>query len=161
MEHSQTGFNIMVGVCLILALLLQVYPLGETMNAWRPHFVLLLSLYLAFQYNLISAIWFAFFAGLLTDLVSGSVLGKHALALTLSMLLMVIISPRIKHGKLWHETIVAALAMLVCEMVLQSVNLFYRETVKVEWTIFPALATLLVWPIVDGFLLKVLPVKKT
>ena len=158
MSRSLT-FDFALLICLVAALLLQVYPLPESVNVWRTNFVLLLCCYLAFEHDAISALLFACLAGLITDLLLGSVLGRNGLALAISLAVLHTISPRIKHGSLWHETVIVATLTMICELTLQSMNLFTRTSIKAEWVLYPALSALLIWPVAHALLSKVLPAR--
>jgi rod shape-determining protein MreD len=67
----------------LVALALAIVPLPTVMETVRPDFLVLVVFYWSIAQPRAGGLALAFFAGLALDLVSGVVLGQHALALTL------------------------------------------------------------------------------
>jgi rod shape-determining protein MreD len=67
----------------LVALGLAIVPLPTPAESFRPDFLVLTVLYWSIAQPRAAGLALAFFSGLALDLVSGVVLGQHALALTL------------------------------------------------------------------------------
>jgi rod shape-determining protein MreD len=67
----------------LVALALAVLPLPSAVDIFRPDFLVLVVFYWSIEAPRAGGLALAFFAGLALDVVSGVVLGQHALALTL------------------------------------------------------------------------------
>ena len=67
----------------IVALALAILPLPDTIDAFRPDFLVLVVFYWSIASPRAGGLTLAFVAGLTLDVVQGVVLGQHALALTL------------------------------------------------------------------------------
>ncbi len=66
------------------ALALAIFPLPGALDALRPDFLVLVVFYWSIESPRAGGLALAFFAGLALDVISGVVLGQHALALTLT-----------------------------------------------------------------------------
>jgi rod shape-determining protein MreD len=91
---------------LILALLAEIVLLPGWLVWLRPHFVLLLLIYWVLKLDGQVSVGIAFFLGLVLDLLTGSVLGEHALALTLLIYFIVKYRNQIKAFSLILQSIV-------------------------------------------------------
>lgn len=68
----------------LVALALAIVPLPSVLETVRPDFLVLVVFYWSIEQPRAGGLALAFFSGLALDLVSGVVLGQHALALTLT-----------------------------------------------------------------------------
>jgi len=66
---------------LLVALILMILPLPETVQIYRPHWVALMLIYWSMAIPERIGLWFAFFSGIMVDVSQGTLLGQHALAL--------------------------------------------------------------------------------
>ena len=69
---------------LLVALMLEVLPLPEILDSWRPPFLTLVLIYWCMMWPNKIGIITAFFSGLALDVLCGSLLGENALALAWS-----------------------------------------------------------------------------
>jgi rod shape-determining protein MreD len=67
----------------LVALALAVLPLPSALAVFRPDFLVLVVFYWSIESPRAGGLSLAFFSGLALDVISGMVLGQHALALTL------------------------------------------------------------------------------
>ncbi|MGV6807587.1 MAG: rod shape-determining protein MreD [bacterium] len=137
-----------------VVLLLEVISFGQAGNVWRPDFVFLFCCFLALYHRGPFLLEMLCLIGLIADIVCGTTLGKHALSILVAVGVLSLFSTRIRHADVVLETLVVALLAFVHGLVLQSLNLLNRETVLFEWVLYPALATLLFWPLVRLILLS-------
>jgi rod shape-determining protein MreD len=80
MRHANI---IAVYLTLLIALLCQLYPWVGQGTIFRPDFMLVVLLYWLLRAPQLCNVGTAWFAGLLVDLATGSLLGQHALSFTL------------------------------------------------------------------------------
>jgi rod shape-determining protein MreD len=66
---------------LLIALILMILPLPETVQIYRPHWVALILIYWSMALPERVGLWFAFFSGIVVDASQGTLLGQHALAM--------------------------------------------------------------------------------
>jgi rod shape-determining protein MreD len=67
----------------LVALTLAIVPLPEVIDAFRPDFLVLVVFYWSIESPRAGGLTLAFVGGLALDIIKGTVLGQHALALTL------------------------------------------------------------------------------
>ncbi len=89
---------------LLGALALTAVPLPDLLEAWRPPFVTMTIIYWTMMWPRICGTLTAFIAGLLLDVLCGSLLGQHALALTVVAYLTVRFHLQIRIFPLWQLT---------------------------------------------------------
>lgn len=70
---------IIIIITMIIASVLTVYPLPYAIAGWRPHFMLMLTLFWVMCQPSWCGVWFAFTMGIFTDLLLGMPLGTNAL----------------------------------------------------------------------------------
>lgn len=134
--------------CLLVFILLQVFPLGGSFQIWRPDFVLLLTIYITQRRLTAFVVEFACVAGLLLDIVYGGVLGKHAIAFGLAIYLLRGLRIRLQHTSIYHEIVITFLLTVLSQVLLYSVNTLAQQSVAGSWILYPAFTTALFWPLV-------------
>ncbi len=100
-----------------MALLLMILPLPEWARAFRPQWAVLVLIYwcLALPHRI--SVGTGFVLGLLLDVLTNTLLGQHALGLSLVAYLSVQLHTRIRIFPLWQQTF-AILVLLVMEHML-------------------------------------------
>jgi rod shape-determining protein MreD len=98
---------------LIGAMVLTVVPLPELAEPWRPPFVTMAIIYWAMMWPRLCGTLTAFIAGLMLDLLYGSMLGEHAFALTVVAYLTVRFHLQIRIFPLWQLTFTAFMLMAI------------------------------------------------
>lgn len=106
-----------VWMSLGVALLLMILPLPEWARAFRPQWAVLVLIYwcLALPHRI--SVGTGFVLGLLLDVLTGTLLGQHALGLSLVAYLTVQLHARIRVFPLWQQAF-AVLVLLVMEHML-------------------------------------------
>ena len=98
---------------LLGAMVAAVVPLPEVVEPFRPPFVTMAIIYWAMMWPRICGPLTAFIAGLMLDLLQGSMLGEHALALTVVSYLTLRFHLQIRIFPLWQLTMTAFMLMAV------------------------------------------------
>ena len=130
---------------LLIALMLTVVPLPESIAAFRPDWVPAIVLYWSLaapgRFGMLTALWM----GLALDVLSGALLGQHALALLIVVYLSQRFSPRMRTVPVVQlsVTIIALLALF--EFVLFWVDGIAGRTVPLIDRWAPVLSGTLVW----------------
>ena len=73
--------DLVIYLCLVVALVLMILPLPEWVQIYRPNFVTLVLIYWSMALPKRVGLWFAFFTGIILDTSQGTLLGQHTLAL--------------------------------------------------------------------------------
>ena len=134
------------------ALLLTIIPLPEGLRSWRPDWVALTLIFwcLALPYRV--SVGSGFVVGLFLDTLTGTLLGQHALALSLIAYVCVRLHQRVRLYPFWQQ----ALTVLVLLILHQLITLWVDRTIGRPalplsyW--LPAVAGMLLWPLIHRLL---------
>lgn len=103
----------MVWLTLLVALVVAVVPLPDVVEAFRPPWVTMVIIYWTMMWPRVCGPLTAFIAGLLLDVLFGSMLGQHALALTVVAYLTLRFHLQIRIFPLWQLTMTAFVLMAI------------------------------------------------
>jgi rod shape-determining protein MreD len=112
MSRTRTS-PVTVWLSLLGALILATVPLPAVLEPWRPPFVTIAIIYWAMMWPRTCGILTAFLAGLMLDLLYGSMLGQHALALSVVAYLTLRFHLQIRIFPLWQLTATAFMLMAI------------------------------------------------
>ncbi|MCA1779390.1 MAG: rod shape-determining protein MreD [Xanthomonadaceae bacterium] len=131
---------------LILALLLSIFPLPDVVAAWRPHWVALILIYWHIESGSLHGLGHAFVLGIVLDLMTGSLLGQHALGLIIINFLVARYRNRIRFFPPWQQALAVG-ALLFNERIVQLwiIGLLQRGWPDWSWWL-PPLIGMLIWP---------------
>lgn len=113
--NPRGGWIIALTFC--AALLLMILPMPEWARDFRPQWVTLVLIYwcLALPHRI--GVWSGFTLGILLDVLTGTLLGQHALGLSLVAFLSVQLHARLRVFPLWQQAL-AVLVLLTIEHLL-------------------------------------------
>ncbi|HET7921856.1 MAG TPA: rod shape-determining protein MreD [Gammaproteobacteria bacterium] len=130
----------------LVALLLTVWPLPDWAEAFRPAWVVLVTVYwclfLPHRVGVISA----FVIGLLVDTLTGSLLGEHALALILVAWVILRLHLQLRVYTWWQQAVSVGLVMLLYTLIPFWADgvLGYTGHSSARW--LPVAITACLWP---------------
>lgn len=136
---------------LLLAILLMLVPLPDTLRYARPEWVAMTLIYWAMALPQRVSIGVAWSTGLMMDVITGGTLGVHAFAYALVIYLVGRLHLQLRQYPLWQQAItILSLVFLVHFIVL------FNAPVRFSWmnwmTVF---SSTLVWPLVYAVLRKI------
>lgn len=136
----------------VIALIFQVVPLPSWLSIARPAFLVLVVLYWSIAVPRAGGIGFAFLAGLALDVFRGSVLGEHALAMSLVAYLAIRLHLLLRNKTVFEQSMFVFAALAVYEFVLWCVDGWSGQPIAspLRW-VHPITGAIL-WPIVAGVL---------
>ncbi len=130
---------------LVVALLCHLFPWGGRGIILRPVFMFVVLLYWLLRSPHLCNIGTAWFAGLLVDLATGSLLGQHALSFTLAAFVGVSYQRRLVLFNAWHLMGYVFLIFLLERVLLLLLKLFAGNE-NPGWHFFlPILTGILLW----------------
>ncbi len=131
---------------LAAALLLTLMPMPEALQAARPHWLVLVIIYWNLEGGRMRTLGSCFLLGLLLDLMSGTLLGQHALALVILAYLLERFRARIRFFPPWQQA-AAVLALLVNDRIIHLwvVGLAGEGWPHWSWWLSPLISVVL-WP---------------
>jgi rod shape-determining protein MreD len=144
--------GLILTISFLLAFILTLLPMPEWAIWMRPAWVLLVVIYWNIAAPDQISIGAAWLLGLLLDVLSGTLFGEHALAMTIASYFVVKMHARIKMFPLVQQGLCILLVVLLYQFVIYCVQGFIHELPKTKlyWT--SSLVSMLLWPWVVGVL---------
>jgi rod shape-determining protein MreD len=136
----------LIFLTITLALLLSVLPLPEALSPFKPYWVAMVVIYWSLETHDIIGLGLAFLIGLLLDVVSGSLMGLHALSLVIMVFLVQRFRSRLRFFPPWQQAL-SVLGLLVNDRII----LIWVTTLMGEasptWRYWlPPLVAMVLWP---------------
>ena len=143
---SREGYWI-VPFSIALALMLTLLPIPGWARYFRPELVALICIYWALAVPLCFGLISAWIAGLALDVVTGSLLGQHALGLTIVVYLVLYQHQQLRRAPISQQMLTIFFLILVK----QTITLFIGGIIdqKPESLLlfyYPALVSVVLWP---------------
>jgi len=131
---------------LLVALVLSIIPLPAIIEPMRPYWVALVLIFWCLETQGIFNLGAAFVLGLVLDLLTGSLLGMHALGLVIMTYLVTRFRPRLRFFPPWQQAL-SVLALLVNDriIVVWIVTLRGDSLPAASYWLAPVVG-MLVWP---------------
>jgi rod shape-determining protein MreD len=130
----------------LLALMLAVMPVPGWAQDFRPQWVTLALIYWCMALPQRVGVGSAWTLGIFTDVLTGTLLGQHALSLSVTAFLAVRLHRRIRIFPLWQQSL-SVLVLLLVERLLSLwiIGATGRPTPSL-WYWMPTLVSTLLWP---------------
>jgi len=136
----------LVFVTLAIAILLTLVPLPSLIDPLRPYWVALVLIYWCLETQGLVSLGLAFTTGLVLDLLTGSLLGLHALSLIVLVYLVTRFRARIRFFPPWQQALsVFALLMNERIIVLWIMSLRGEPLPSLAFWLAPVVGTA-IWP---------------
>ncbi|MBI5042177.1 MAG: rod shape-determining protein MreD [Gammaproteobacteria bacterium] len=135
-------------ITLLLALLLVNLPLPDVLRILRPDWVLLVLLYWAMALPHRVGVGIAWLLGLFTDVLTGTLLGQHALAYSIVIYLMLKLHQRLRLHPLWQQSLSILSLLALSQLLLLWINGMIGRPVHSWLYWLPSLLGALLWPFV-------------
>lgn len=132
----------------VLALALSIVPLGDQVAPFRPDWVPLVLIYWAIARPGHIGLLAAFAMGLALDMLTGSLLGRHALALLPIVYLSLRLHLRIRVALVWQVTVTVVLMLVLYRFLLFWIDGVGQRAIPGPITWAPLLSSALLWPMV-------------
>lgn len=146
MDKAQASGRI-ITLTMLIGLMLVMIPLPQWAQPLRPDWVCLIAIYWALATPERFGVTFAWLAGLLLDVVHGSILGLHALGAALVVYCAVRLHQRIRAYPLIQQgLVVAVLLALKQSLVLWVTGLLGEAPTELLVYFVPSALALLLWP---------------
>ena len=137
------------------ALLLTILPLPEWAAPYRPEWLALVLLYWVMALPKVVNITSAWVLGIVLDLLTGSLLGQHALGLIIISLVAIHLHQQIRNFPIWQQSLVIAIIIAVYLGLMLWIE-GIRGRAPDTWLYWaPVISSLLLWPWVFVFLREI------
>jgi len=144
--------RLFIAATLLVAVILQLFELPYFLAVLRPMWVPLTLTYWAMSIPQPTGLFTAWVTGLVLDVLLGSVLGEHALALTLLVFVVLQVRGVLSLYPIWQEAFALAVLWFGYAALLFWIDgaTQHRADPWLQWT--PVLTTTVCWPLVVGVL---------
>ncbi|WP_115720045.1 rod shape-determining protein MreD [Gallaecimonas mangrovi] len=136
---------IVIGLSLLLALVMAIIPLPLAIDVFRPDWVLLVLLYWTLALPHRVSVGVAWCCGLLIDIMLGTTLGVHALALTLVIYVAGMNFQRVRNFPVWQQAGVAALLVAAKLLLVFWLEHLTHNVVVTAHYFWPVLTSAAMW----------------
>lgn len=130
---------------LIVALTFQLYPWSGHGVILRPDFLLVVTLYWVIRAPYLINVGLAWFAGLIVDLSTGSLLGQHALAFGFAAFLALLYQRRLVLFNRWQLTVYIFTLLITERAIVLMLKLFADYDNPGLSYFWPVVTSLILW----------------
>ena len=132
----------------LFALLLCVFPVMHEARWLRPEFLALFVIYWVVTLPRTVNVLVILLIGCFQDLLEGSLIGQHGLALITVCYLCLVIEQRMRHYASWQQSLVVVIIIAAHQMVDNWIHSFLGGGAENFEFLMPALTSAMLWPIV-------------
>ena len=135
-----------IGLTVLVALTLSAVSLHQHLQWLRPEWLCMVIIYWTITWPHRIGLASAFFCGILLDALEGVVLGQHAIALAIVLVLSYLLHLRIRVFPIWQQSVIiftlVSVFSMICQLIQGGMNLIPRAF----WCWTPAMTSALLWP---------------
>jgi rod shape-determining protein MreD len=139
-------------ITFIAALLLTIVPLPEWLRYARPDWVALVLVYWCLALPDRVGVGTGWVAGLLVDLLTGTLLGQHALSLTVVAWLTLKFHQRIRLFPVLQQAVTVMVLLTIHQLLALWISRMIGRPPAPWYVWFPAVTGMLIWPLVFSML---------
>lgn len=136
----------------LVALVLNILPLPGWLPAIRPAFLVLTVVYWSTMAPFVAGMALGFVGGLALDVFQGSLLGEHALALSLVTYLALRLNLQMRAKPIFEQSLYVFLALIVYELLLWVLDGWTGRSMSSPLRWIHTVIGALIWPVVVGVL---------
>jgi rod shape-determining protein MreD len=149
---AQRHGGAIIFLSLTVALLLTIVPLPENLRLLRPDWVLLVLIYWAMALPHRVGVGIGWIMGLINDVLTGMLLGQHALAYCLVIFLTLKLHQRLRLYPLWQQAQSILVLLTLGQLILLWINGMIGRPLH-SWLYWaPSVLGALLWPVLFVFL---------
>ncbi|EKE67735.1 rod shape-determining protein MreD [Gallaecimonas xiamenensis] len=136
---------IVIGLSLLVAMVLAMLPMPLLFDPFRPDWLALVLLYWSLALPHRVSVGVAWFCGLVMDILLGSTMGVHALALTMVIYVAALNFQKIRNFSLWQQSAIVGLLVAAKLMLVYWVEHVANSVAITGHYFFPALTSAAMW----------------
>ena len=133
-------------ITFFIALVLTVVPLPDSLRIARPDWVLIVLIYWAMALPHRVGVGIGWLIGLLTDVLTGMLLGQHALAYCLVAYLTLKLHQRLRLYPLWQQALSVLILLALGQLLVLWINGIVGRPIHSWLYWMPSLVGALLWP---------------
>jgi rod shape-determining protein MreD len=144
-EIPRNGTRVILST-LAVALFLTILPMPDWAEMYRPQWVAMTLIYWALALPGRVGVFWAWSAGLVLDVTSGTVLGQHALSLSVPVYLAVELHARIRSFPLLQQAVTVWVLLLTERLLSLWVMGATGQPTPTLWYWMPTFSSMMLWP---------------
>ncbi|WP_017444571.1 rod shape-determining protein MreD [Gayadomonas joobiniege] len=148
------GSRFLIIITLLVALILEMLPLPEQIDTYRPDWLLLVLFYWTIALPNRCGIVTAWLCGFLLDILLGSTLGINALVYSMIAFIALANYLKIRNLSLWQQAFIVALVSAFYHLTDYWVQHFLTTAYFIPQELWSILINLLMWPVIFVVLRK-------
>jgi len=137
---------LVIPLTLVVALTLQILPLPDWPQVYRPDWVALVLIYWSMALPKKVGLWFAFFTGLLVDVMQGTLLAQHSLALVIIIFININLHQRIRVMSLAGQALYVMILLLIDQIAVVWIEGMLHRNTPLMAFFGPPLIGMVIWP---------------
>ncbi len=147
-DHDANAYRSVwvIGLSFVVAFMLTALPMPTWASLWRPGWVVLALIYWCMAVPGRAGVVLGFVLGLLLDVLSGTLLGQHALALSLVAFVTLRFHRRVRVLPLWQQAISVFSLVFAYQLVVLWINGIQGMPVSPSAFWASPLVSTLLWP---------------
>lgn len=145
MTHKRGNNGWVIAIVFCVAMILSLMPVPEWARSFRPQWVALALIYwnIALPHRI--NIGTAWFIGIIQDVLTESLLGQHALALSVMTFVAIKLHLRIRIFPLWQQSFTVILLLLLERLIQLWIMGATEQPTPPVWYWLPVLTSALLW----------------
>lgn len=144
-QHAPQG-GWAVAMTFVVALMLVILPLPDWASPWRPAWLSMVLIYWCMATPQKVGLGFGWMLGLMVDVLTGTLLGQHALALSIVAYLTERFHLQLRVRAVWQQGITVFFLVLMAESLALWVKGIQGLPTAEDRVLWPALTSTLMWP---------------
>ncbi len=145
MSPFQWSSRFVITMTVLAALVLEIMPLPPAIKPYRPDWVLLVLCYWCMALPTRVNVGVAFICGVLLDILLGTILGVHALAMSLVVFIIVANYQRFRNYSVWQQAFIIAIVSALYQLVVFWIQHLLTDIYFLSSYMWPVLFNMLFW----------------
>ena len=137
---------LIVFLTFLVGLIFQILPLPEVVQFYRPNWVAIILIYWSMALPNSIRLISAFAAGLILDILLGSLLGQHSIAFVIVVYINLFFNLRIRVLSIWQQATYVFILLLISQFFIVWIEGMTGSNPPIEAYFLPALTGMLIWP---------------
>ena len=136
----------LIFLTIVTAVLLTLIPLPGILSPFKPYWVALVIIYWSLETQDIISMGMAFLIGLVLDVLSGSLMGLHALSLVVMVFLVQRFRSRLRFFPPWQQALSVLVLLVNDRIILIWITALMGEPLPIWKYWLPPLVGMALWP---------------
>ncbi len=135
-----------IALSIIAALVLQIMPMPHLADQFRPDWVLLVLCYWTLALPNRVNVGIGFLVGLVMDILLGTSLGIHSVAICLCLFVLAANYQRLRNYSVWQQSVVIGILAALYHVVVFWIQHLLTDVFFLFTYLWPVLTSMLIWP---------------